>query len=132
VPEKNPAANDARGNLERHIGQTVRKLRRQQNLTIAEISCKAEISTGMLSRIENSQTSASLDTLAMRDGQDAPMQGERRLYGADSRSLPFAFHRKIHCIRQQSRVTGRNVLHPGISGIDAFIEESDRTPFEVQ
>ena len=64
MPEKAPAANDARGNLERHIGQTVRKLRRQQNLTIAEIARKAQISTGMLSRIENSQTSASLDTLA--------------------------------------------------------------------
>ena len=33
-------------------------------LTIAEIARKAQISTGMLSRIENSQTSASLDTLA--------------------------------------------------------------------
>ena len=64
MPEKTPAANDARGNLERHIGQIVRKLRRQQNLTIAEIARKAQISTGMLSRIENSQTSASLDTLA--------------------------------------------------------------------
>ena len=54
----------ARRNLERHIGQIVRKLRRQQNLTIAEIARKAEISSGMLSKIENSQTSASLDTLA--------------------------------------------------------------------
>ena len=46
------------------LGQTVRKLRRQQNLTIAEIARKAQISSGMLSKIENSQTSASLDTLA--------------------------------------------------------------------
>jgi transcriptional regulator with XRE-family HTH domain len=64
VPEKATRSNDARRTLERHIGQTVRKLRRQQNLTIAEIARKAQISSGMLSRIENSQTSASLDTLA--------------------------------------------------------------------
>ena len=36
----------------------------QQNLTIAEVARKAQISTGMLSKIENSQASASLDTLA--------------------------------------------------------------------
>jgi transcriptional regulator with XRE-family HTH domain len=47
----------------RHIGQIVRKLRLQQNLTIAEIARKGNISSGMLSKIENSQTSASLDTL---------------------------------------------------------------------
>ena len=50
--------------LERHIGQMVRKLRLQQNLTIAEIARKAQISSGMLSKIENGQTSASLDSLA--------------------------------------------------------------------
>ena len=64
MSEKETGSNDARRNLERHIGQIVRKLRRQQNLTIAEIARKAQISSGMLSKIENSQTSASLDTLA--------------------------------------------------------------------
>ena len=64
MPEQKAGSNDARHDLERHIGQTVRKLRLQQNLTIAEIARKAQISSGMLSKIENSQTSASLDTLA--------------------------------------------------------------------
>ena len=50
--------------LERHIGQMLRKLRLQQNLTIAEIARKAQISSGMLSKIENGQTAASLDSLA--------------------------------------------------------------------
>jgi transcriptional regulator with XRE-family HTH domain len=63
MPEQKTGSNDARRDLERHIGQIVRKLRRQQNLTIAEIARKAQISSGMLSKIENSQTSASLDTL---------------------------------------------------------------------
>lgn len=59
-----PAPADARRDLERHIGQTVRRLRLQQNLTIAEIARKAQISSGMLSKIENSLTSASVETLA--------------------------------------------------------------------
>lgn len=60
---KEPASELAPRDLERHIGQTVRKLRLQQNLTIAEIARKAKISSGMLSKIENGQTSASLDSL---------------------------------------------------------------------
>ena len=64
MAEKEPASELASRDLERHIGQTVRKLRLQQNLTIAEIARKAKISSGMLSKIENGQTSASLDSLA--------------------------------------------------------------------
>lgn len=63
MPVKKTESDFARINLERHIGQTIRKLRLQQNLTIAEIARKAKISSGMLSKIENSQTSASLDTI---------------------------------------------------------------------
>ena len=63
MPDRKPPSSAARSDLERHIGQTVRKLRLQQNLTIAEIARKAQISSGMLSKIENGQTSASLDSL---------------------------------------------------------------------
>ena len=76
MTEKEPEANNTRRDLERHIGQTVRKLRLQQNLTIAEIARKAQISSGMLSKIENSQTSASLDTLAsLADALGATLAG---------------------------------------------------------
>ncbi|MEO6749003.1 MAG: helix-turn-helix transcriptional regulator, partial [Casimicrobiaceae bacterium] len=61
MPDRKPPSSATRSDLERHIGQTVRKLRLQQNLTIAEIARKARISSGMLSKIENGQTSASLD-----------------------------------------------------------------------
>ena len=64
MTEKELTPDPAPRDLERHIGQTVRKLRLQQNLTIAEIARKAGISSGMLSKIENGQTSASLDSLA--------------------------------------------------------------------
>lgn len=50
--------------LEHHIGAGVRRIRLAQRLTIAEVAKKANISSGMLSKLENGQSSASLDTLA--------------------------------------------------------------------
>jgi transcriptional regulator with XRE-family HTH domain len=49
--------------LDRYLGNTVRQLRQEHGLTIAEISERAGISRGMLSKIENGITSASLETL---------------------------------------------------------------------
>lgn len=59
--------NDAPGNgedLARHLGNTVRRIRSQHGLTIADVAEKAGISRGMLSKIETGQTATSLDTLA--------------------------------------------------------------------
>lgn len=50
--------------LARYLGNTIRELRRAHDLTIAEISERADISRGMLSRIENGQTATSLDALS--------------------------------------------------------------------
>ena len=49
--------------LEHHLGGVVRRVRLAQRLTIAEVARKAGISSGMLSKLENGQSSASLDTL---------------------------------------------------------------------
>lgn len=49
--------------LEQHLGTTVRDLRLRYRLTIADLASRAGISAGMLSKIENGQTSSSLDTL---------------------------------------------------------------------
>ena len=49
--------------LERALGQQVRHLRRQHDLSIADLAATAGISTGMLSKIENGQISPSLSTL---------------------------------------------------------------------
>jgi DNA-binding XRE family transcriptional regulator len=49
--------------VERHVGSIVHRLRLQQNVTIRDIARKGNISSGMLSKIENGQTSPSLDTL---------------------------------------------------------------------
>jgi len=53
----------AAGTLERYVGNTIRDLRRANGLTIADIAERAEISRGMLSRIENGQTASSLEGL---------------------------------------------------------------------
>ncbi|HEY8334255.1 MAG TPA: XRE family transcriptional regulator [Tardiphaga sp.] len=49
--------------LESQIGNEVRKLRKELELTVAELSASAGISTGMLSKIETGSISASLGTL---------------------------------------------------------------------
>ena len=62
-----PAAVDDMG-LERHIGSVMRDLRQQQRLTLADVAAEAQISRGMLSKIENGQASASLETLVRLTG----------------------------------------------------------------
>jgi transcriptional regulator with XRE-family HTH domain len=49
--------------LERYLGITIRELRQRHGLTIAQVSAQAGISRGMLSKIENAQTSAGLEVL---------------------------------------------------------------------
>lgn len=49
--------------LEVAIGRQVRAYRKQRNITVAELSALTEISIGMLSKIENGNTSPSLTTL---------------------------------------------------------------------
>lgn len=50
-------------NLEVAIGRAVRGFRRQQGLTVADVSAATGLSIGMLSKIENGVTSPSLTTL---------------------------------------------------------------------
>ena len=50
-------------NLESAIGREVRSFRRQQGLTVADLAAATGLSIGMLSKIENGNTSPSLTTL---------------------------------------------------------------------
>jgi transcriptional regulator with XRE-family HTH domain len=49
--------------LEHYLGATIRELRQRHGLTIAQVCSQAGISRGMLSKIENAQTSTGLDVL---------------------------------------------------------------------
>jgi transcriptional regulator with XRE-family HTH domain len=50
--------------LERCLGSALRDRRLAHGLTIAEVAERADVSRGMLSKIENGQTATSLDTLS--------------------------------------------------------------------
>lgn len=50
-------------NLEAAIGREVRNFRRQQDMTVADLAAITGLSIGMLSKIENGNTSPSLTTL---------------------------------------------------------------------
>jgi transcriptional regulator with XRE-family HTH domain len=58
------AAKVPRSSLEISVGAAIRNLRLRQSLTIAQVAEHAEISGGMLSKIENGQISAGMDTLS--------------------------------------------------------------------
>ena len=51
--------------LEAAIGKEVRNLRQAKRVTVKELSVQTELSVGMLSKIENGMTSASLTTLQL-------------------------------------------------------------------
>ena len=49
--------------LEVTIGREISASRKQQNITVAELAAETNLSIGMLSKIENGNTSPSLSTL---------------------------------------------------------------------
>jgi transcriptional regulator with XRE-family HTH domain len=57
------APQGSKKSLERAIGAQVRALRRNADLSIADLAAAAEMSSGMLSKIENGTISASLSSL---------------------------------------------------------------------
>lgn len=63
-----PARGAGGRTLDQHVGAAVRAARQRDHLTIAEVARRAGISPGMLSKIENGQTSTSLETLAQVAG----------------------------------------------------------------
>ena len=82
---------EVESSLERLLGSTIRDLRRSHGMTIADLAERAEISGGMLSRIENGQTATSVDALtriakalgvsmsALFRNYDAPEQGAQHV-----------------------------------------------------
>ena len=77
--------------LESAIGRNVRALRQQHGLSVSDMAERIGISKAMLSKIENSQTSCSLATLALlARGLDVPVTSLLR--GADT-ERPSAYVR---------------------------------------
>ena len=63
--DQNPHAVDGvrENSLEVSIGHQVREFRTKLNMTVSDLAKQAELSAGMLSKIENGMTSPSLSTL---------------------------------------------------------------------
>ena len=67
--------------LEVAIGREVRAFRKQQSITVAELSALTDLSIGMLSKIENGNTSPSLTTLqAIANALSVPLTAFFRQY----------------------------------------------------
>ena len=65
-PTKSAAAVKAAGRAESpaiDLGRTARRLRESQNLTLADVAARADISSAMLSRLETGRVSPSLETI---------------------------------------------------------------------
>lgn len=63
TPRAQPASDKANVPLEKRIGEVFKQLRLEANLTLADLSAGAGVSSAMLSRIENGVATASLDSL---------------------------------------------------------------------
>lgn len=62
--------------LEEYVGQEIRAHRKRHGMTMADLAAAAEVSQGMLSKIENGQTSPSLSTIAaLADALSVPVSG---------------------------------------------------------
>ena len=63
-PSKEPVTHDkADVPLEKRVGEVIKHLRLSANLTLADLSAGAGMSSAMLSRVENGMATASLDSL---------------------------------------------------------------------
>lgn len=58
-----PATGTSKTPLEKRIGDVIKRRRLEANLTLSDLSAGAEMSSAMLSRVENGMAAASLDSL---------------------------------------------------------------------
>ncbi len=89
--------------LEAEIGTEVRKLRKSLDLTVAELSIAADISSGMLSKIENGAISPSLATLdALAKALNVPIS---RLFAETEERRDCSFVKAGQGVRIERRGT---------------------------
>lgn len=95
--------------LQSEIGAEVRKLRKDLDLTVAELGVAADISTGMLSKIENGSISPSLATLdALARALNVPIS---RLFGEREEKRDCSFVKAGRGVRIERRGTKAGHLY---------------------
>lgn len=81
MTETDPSRYVVENALELAIGRQVRSFRINQGITVADLAKQANLSTGMLSKVENGLTSPSLATLhALGEALNVPVTSLFRMY----------------------------------------------------
>ena len=103
------APNEVIRSLEFEIGTEVRKLRKELDLTVAELGAGANISTGMLSKIENGSISPSLGTLnSLANALNVPIS---RLFSEREEQRDCSFVKRGQGVRIERRGTKAGHLY---------------------
>lgn len=125
--------------LEVAIGREVRAHRKKKEITVADLSESTGISIGMLSKIENGNTSASLTTLStIADALSIPITSFFRGYEAEKSAVHTKAGEGVELEREGTRANHQyNLLgHIGTNSSGVIVEpylitlsaESDRFP----
>ena len=132
----NPSESD-RNELEVAIGRQVRTFRKQQHMTVVELSKQASLSPGMLSKVENGQASPSLATLhSLSKALNVPVTSFFRLYEEEKQAAFVKAGQGLNIERRGTRfghhyqllghsIANRYLLEPYLISFD---EDSDVFP----
>lgn len=111
--------------LEVAIGREVRNHRRNQNITVAELSATTGLSIGMLSKIENGNTSPSLKTMqSLADALNVPITSFFRGFEQTRSAVHTKGGEGVELEREGTRANHQyNLLgHIGANGSGVIVE----------
>lgn len=111
--------------LEVAIGREVRAFRKQQNITVADLAQLTGLSIGMLSKIENGNTSPSLTTLqALADALSVPLTSFFRQFEERREAVHTKAGEGVELEREGTRANHQyNLLgHIGANGSGVIVE----------
>ncbi|GAB5439365.1 MAG: XRE family transcriptional regulator [Falsiruegeria mediterranea] len=111
--------------LEVAIGREVRAFRKQQNITVAEVANLTGLSIGMLSKIENGNTSPSLTTLQLlADALSVPLTSFFRQFEERREAVHTKAGEGVELEREGTRANHQyNLLgHIGANGSGVIVE----------
>jgi transcriptional regulator with XRE-family HTH domain len=109
--------------LEIAIGQQVRAFRKQLHMTVAEVAGQADLSPGMLSKIENGLTSPSLATLkALSNALNVPVTAFFRKYEEERDATFVKAGQGLNIERRGTRAGHQYQLLGHTVGKQVFVE----------
>lgn len=109
--------------LEIAIGEQVRAFRKQLHMTVAEVAGQADVSPGMLSKIENGLTSPSLATLkALSGALNVPVTAFFRKYEEERDATFVKAGQGLNIERRGTRAGHQYQLLGHTAGKQVFVE----------